>query len=57
VRHDEGAARVEVGPEEVDRLAGMWDRIEPRLRTLGFARVSYDPRGYRRGGADAVVHP
>jgi uncharacterized protein len=56
VRHDEGAARVEVGPGEVDRLAGIWREIEPRLRTLGFSRVSYDPRGYRRGGADAV-HP
>ncbi|MFL6201138.1 MAG: ATP-dependent sacrificial sulfur transferase LarE [Thermoanaerobaculia bacterium] len=53
VRHDEGAARVEVGPEEVGRLAGIWDRIEPRLLNLGFHRVTYDPHGYRRGGADA----
>lgn len=53
VRHDEGAARVEVGPEEVGRLAGIWDRIEPRLLNLGFHRVTYDPDGYRRGGADA----
>lgn len=53
VRHDEGAARVEVGPDEVGRLAGIWDRIEPRLLDLGFQRVIFDPRGYRRGGADA----
>ncbi|MFP5284211.1 MAG: hypothetical protein ACLGI9_00575, partial [Thermoanaerobaculia bacterium] len=53
VRHDEGGARVEVGPDEVGRLAGIWDRIEPRLLGLGFQRVTYDPRGYRRGGADA----
>lgn len=52
VRHDQGAARVEVGPDEVSRLAGLWDEIEPRLRALGFQQVSFDPRGYRRGGAD-----
>ncbi len=52
VRHDEGAARVEVAPDEVSRLADLWDDIEPRLRTLGFRQVAYDPRGYRRGGAD-----
>jgi pyridinium-3,5-biscarboxylic acid mononucleotide sulfurtransferase len=52
VRHDQGAARVEVGAEEVPRLAAMWASIEPRLVSLGFERVAYDPRGYRRGGAD-----
>jgi uncharacterized protein len=60
VRHDEGVARVEVAPDEVERLAGIWSEVEPRLRSLGFSRVSYDPRGYRRGGADlgalAAVH-
>ncbi|HEX9940589.1 MAG TPA: ATP-dependent sacrificial sulfur transferase LarE [Thermoanaerobaculia bacterium] len=52
VRHDQGAARVEVGADEVPRLAAIWDDVEPRLRSLGFERVAYDPRGYRRGGAD-----
>jgi uncharacterized protein len=52
VRHDEGAARVEVAPEEVERLAGIWSEVEPRLRALGFSAVSYDPLGYRRGGAN-----
>lgn len=54
VRHDEGAARVEVGPEEVPRLQEIWNDLEPRLRSLGFQRVAYDPKGYRRGGADAI---
>src|SRR5215210_4823309 len=54
VRHDEGEARVEVGPDEVGRLSGVWEQVEPRLRDLGFHRVTYDPRGYRRGGADAT---
>lgn len=52
VRHDQGAARVEVGPDEVSRLAALWDEIQPRLSALGFQQVSFDLRGYRRGGAD-----
>jgi pyridinium-3,5-biscarboxylic acid mononucleotide sulfurtransferase len=52
VRHDQGTARVEVGPDEVMRLTALWSDLEPRLRSLGFERVAYDPRGYRRGGAD-----
>lgn len=52
VRHQDGAARVEVGPDEVPRLTATWDEIAPRLRALGFDEVSYDPLGYRRGGAD-----
>jgi pyridinium-3,5-biscarboxylic acid mononucleotide sulfurtransferase len=52
VRHEEGAARVEVGEDEVPRLIEVWDDVAPRLSSLGFARVAYDPRGYRRGGAD-----
>lgn len=55
VRHDGGAARVEVGPEEVSRLAAGWSELEPRLRSLGFDRVAYDRQGYRRGGADLAT--
>jgi uncharacterized protein len=52
VRHDRGAARVEVSPDEVARLAAIWGDVEPRLQSLGFERVELDPKGYRRGGAD-----
>jgi uncharacterized protein len=52
VRHDRGAARVEVAPDEVSRLAAVWSEVEPRLRDLGFDQVAFDPQGYRRGGAD-----
>jgi len=55
VRHDGGGARVEVGPDEVPRLATLWDDVEPRLRGLGFASASYDLQGYRRGGADRAA--
>jgi uncharacterized protein len=52
VRHEDGDARVEVGADEVSRLAALWGEIEPSLRSLGFGRAAFDPRGYRRGGAD-----
>jgi len=51
VRHDEGAARVEVGPDEVARLAAEWPELESLVLAAGFARASFDPVGYRRGGA------
>lgn len=52
VRDDRGQARVEVGAGEVERLAGLWAAVEPRVRALGFASAAFDRRGYRRGGAD-----
>jgi uncharacterized protein len=55
VRHDAGAARVEVGEQEVARLRDLWGELEPRLRGLGFAAAAYDPRGYARGGADRAA--
>ena len=53
VRHDGGRARVEVGADEVARLGELWPDLEPRLVALGFRAAAFDPRGYRRGGADA----
>jgi len=55
VRHDGGAARVEVGPDEVARLSALWCEIEPRLREIGFVQAAFDPQGYRRGGADLAA--
>jgi uncharacterized protein len=52
VRDDQGAARVEVDAGEVSSLAATWEALAPRLRALGFAGATFDPRGYRRGGAD-----
>jgi uncharacterized protein len=57
VRHDGGAARVEVGADEVARLLASWGEIAPRLLALGFAEAVYDPAGYRRGGADRPGRP
>jgi uncharacterized protein len=55
VRHEGPNARVEVGPDEVERLAGLWTDLEPRLVALGFRAAVADPRGYRTGGADAAA--
>lgn len=52
VRHDDGAARVEVGQDEVARLAALWPGLEPRLVALGFRQAAFDPDGYRSGGAN-----
>jgi uncharacterized protein len=48
VRHvAAGHARVEVGPDELERLQGLHDRVVERLAPLGFATVELDRRGYR----------
>lgn len=52
VRHDDGAARVEVGAGEVARLAALWPELQPRILALGFQRVAFDRQGYRSGGAN-----
>jgi uncharacterized protein len=55
VRHDGGAARVEVGADEVARLAASWRELQPRLLALGFRAADFDRGGYRSGGATAAA--
>lgn len=52
VRSDRGAARVEVGQDELVRLRAVWSALEPALLTTGFERALLDPAGYRSGGAN-----
>ena len=52
VRNDRGRARVEVGPDEVERLSRLWPRISPEILAVGFQEVALEPGGYREGGAD-----
>jgi len=49
VRHRAGAARVEVGADEVPRLltAGVAEAVRARLAQMGFVDVALDPNGYR----------
>jgi uncharacterized protein len=54
VRDSDGAARVEVDSADVPRLLepALGARITEHLRELGFASVTLDPAGYRRGGGN-----
>jgi uncharacterized protein len=49
VRHDGRNARIEVEPARVAAVAALMAEVGERLRALGFAGVTLDPRGYRRG--------
>ncbi|HYM36891.1 MAG TPA: ATP-dependent sacrificial sulfur transferase LarE [Nitrospiraceae bacterium] len=57
VRESDGAARVEVDSAEVSRLLEpvMSAAVTEQLRDFGFASVTLDPAGYRRGGANVPV--
>ncbi len=52
-------ARIEVGPSEVPRLleAACRERIAGALRELGYAHVTVDLEGYRRGSLNQAVTP
>jgi uncharacterized protein len=54
VRDLDGTARVEVEPAAVSRLLepALGANITDYLRALGFASVTLDPVGYRRGGGN-----
>ncbi len=45
-------ARIEVGPEELNRFLenGLTGRAAARFREIGYAHVTVDLQGYRRGG-------
>ncbi len=47
VRHHGATAKVEVGAEEVPRLAAMRDEVAAALRALGYRETVVDPAGYR----------
>lgn len=52
-------ARIEVGVGELPRLAdaALCSRIADELKRLGYAQVTFDPHGYRRGGANDLTKP
>lgn len=49
VRHLGASARIEVAPAEIASVEREWNAVEAAFRSLGFAAVELDPRGYRRG--------
>ena len=55
VRCHNGIARIEVIPEELDRLFAMRDVIVPALKKAGFSYIALDLEGYRVGSMDEVL--
>lgn len=55
VRHHGQVARIEVAPEEVERLVSLRQSVEARFRSLGFAYVTADLAGYRRGSLNEAL--
>jgi PP-loop superfamily ATP-utilizing enzyme len=46
-------ARIELGPAEIPRFSedGISARVAAALKKIGYAQVTLDLQGYRRGGA------
>ena len=63
VRHHElkmgCLARIELGPQELARLAqdGLNARVAEALRKIGYAHVTLDLQGYRRGSLNEGLKP
>jgi pyridinium-3,5-biscarboxylic acid mononucleotide sulfurtransferase len=55
VRHHGNKARLEVVPDQMDRLRTNWEGIVAFFSALGFSTVELDPKGYRRGGLLAIA--
>lgn len=59
VRYHGEAARIEVAPDEISRLAdpATWSTIEAEFSALGFESVVVDPDGYRQGSLNERFSP
>lgn len=59
VRHHGGLARIEVEKENIAGLieGGLADKIEKKLKDLGYHYVSIDLKGYRTGSMNEALAP
>lgn len=55
VRHHGEIARLEVGPEELERAFGMREEISAELLDAGFLYVTLDLAGYKSGSLNAAL--
>jgi uncharacterized protein len=57
VRHHKNVARIEVGADELARFfdEGVRESVARALKKIGYAYVTLDLQGYRRGSANEVV--
>jgi pyridinium-3,5-biscarboxylic acid mononucleotide sulfurtransferase len=55
VRHYGAMARIEVPPDEIERLVSRREQISAHLKLLGFNYVAADLDGYRQGSLNEVL--
>ncbi|MDQ3912869.1 MAG: ATP-dependent sacrificial sulfur transferase LarE [Actinomycetota bacterium] len=55
VRHHGEIARLEIGPDEMERAFASREEISSKLRTIGFLYVALDLDGYRSGSLNSVL--
>jgi pyridinium-3,5-biscarboxylic acid mononucleotide sulfurtransferase len=55
VRHHGNMARLEVAPEEIERLAALREQVTAHFKTSGFNYVAVDLVGYRLGSLNEVL--
>jgi pyridinium-3,5-biscarboxylic acid mononucleotide sulfurtransferase len=55
VRHHGDIARLEVGPEEMERAFALREKISAELREAGFLYVALDMSGYASGSLSAAL--
>jgi pyridinium-3,5-biscarboxylic acid mononucleotide sulfurtransferase len=55
VRHHGEIARLEVGPEEMERAFALREKICTELKDAGFLYVALDLSGYESGSLNAAL--
>lgn len=55
VRHHGRVARIEVAPDQIERLASDHESVAAYFRSLGFAYAAVDLAGYRTGSLNEVL--
>ncbi|MGV8111181.1 ATP-dependent sacrificial sulfur transferase LarE [Methanospirillum sp.] len=57
VRHHGSIARIEVLPEEMEKIIAHREQIHSFFKNLGFSYITLDLKGYRSGSMDEVLGP
>jgi len=55
VRHHTDLARIEVAPEQIERLAAIHAEVAAYFKGIGFQYVSIDLQGYRQGSLNEAL--
>lgn len=55
VRHHGVMARIEVAPDEIERLTAMREQVTAHFNLLGFNYIAADLNGYRQGSLNEVL--